>query len=220
MYRRDQDSSHNGTFLCVCVLQQIRAADLLFTEGRSAPSSRNLFYSNPKHLASIQHDSNPVRNRVMYWSQSFWSGFCQEVLLKSILMALRERPQQSWEAAFGRSAEGRLAPLDFIIFQEIQPSSSLTDNIRSESMKSSCKYTLMALRERPELPWASAFGLFAEGRLAPSDFIILNPKHRQVSRDICSKGALQALSGSFDCDFGVTFHRIWNDNNSRSTVFF
>ena len=108
----------------------------------------------------------------------------------------------------------------FYHLKTIQPSPSLTDNIRSGSKKSSYKSTWMALRERPEPLWASAFELFAEGRLSPSDFIILNPKHRQVSRDIRSKGALQALSGSLDCDFWVTFHRIWNDNNSRSTGFF
>ena len=72
----------------------------------------------------------------------------------------------------------------FYHLKTIQPSPSLTDNIRSGSKKSSYKSTWMALRERPEPLWASAFELFAEGRLSPSDFIILNPKHHQVSHII------------------------------------
>ena len=140
IYRRDQDSSQNGIFFCVCVLHQIWAADLPFAKGWSAPLSGNIFYLNPTHLASIYHDRKPVQNGVMYWTH-FEVG-CQESSYKSTLMALREWPKQILNISIWTVCQRTVGTVGFNCIN-IQPSPSLMDNIRSESKTSSYKSTLV-----------------------------------------------------------------------------
>ena len=91
---------HTGTVTKnTCVLQQIRAVDLLFAEGQSAPSSRNIFYLNPKHIAreSVRvprehqaYDRNPLATELCTGCTLQWVA--KKSSCKSILMALREQP--------------------------------------------------------------------------------------------------------------------------------